>query len=96
MRSTSEQILLLLKSKGPASTRSLAEQLGVSRQGALQQPLVGRGDEKKGTNGFHGVSGGAVVVWGWAAQVAGPSQRALSWPRVGAARAIAGRWPLMR
>ena len=37
MRSTSEQILLLLKSKGPASTRSLAEQLGVSRQGALQQ-----------------------------------------------------------
>jgi len=37
MRSTSEQILLLLKSKGPASTRSLAEALGVSRQGALQQ-----------------------------------------------------------
>lgn len=37
MRSTSEQILMLLKSKGPASTRSLAEALGVSRQGALQQ-----------------------------------------------------------
>ena len=37
MRSTSEQILLLLKSKGPASTRSLADALGVSRQGALQQ-----------------------------------------------------------
>ena len=37
MRSTADQILLLLKSKGPAQTKALAEATGVSRQAARLQ-----------------------------------------------------------
>lgn len=37
MRSTSDQILLLLKSKGPAQTRAIAEAMGVTRQAARLQ-----------------------------------------------------------
>lgn len=37
MRSTADQILLLLKSKGPAQTKALAEAAGVTRQAARQQ-----------------------------------------------------------
>mgnify|MGYP001544449217 CR=1 FL=1 len=37
MRSTSDQILLLLKSQGPAQTKALAEAVGVTRQAARLQ-----------------------------------------------------------
>lgn len=37
MRSTADQILLLLKSKGPAQTKALAEATGVTRQAARLQ-----------------------------------------------------------
>lgn len=37
MRTTSDQILLLLKSKGPAQTKALAEAVGVTRQAARLQ-----------------------------------------------------------
>lgn len=37
MRSTSDQILLLLKSKGPAQTKAIAEAMGVTRQAARLQ-----------------------------------------------------------
>lgn len=45
MRSTSDQILLLLKSKGPAQTKALAEAVGVTRQAARLQmeKLAGEG-----------------------------------------------------
>src|SRR5688572_20487393 len=37
MRTTADQILLLLKSKGPAQTKGLAEAMGISRQAARFQ-----------------------------------------------------------
>lgn len=37
MRTTSDQILLLLKSKGPAQTKAIAEAMGVTRQAARLQ-----------------------------------------------------------
>ncbi|CAN7242473.1 transcriptional regulator [Phenylobacterium sp. LjRoot164] len=37
MHSTSDQILLLLKSKGPAQTKAIAEAMGVTRQAARLQ-----------------------------------------------------------
>lgn len=37
MRSTADQILLLLKSKGPAQTKALAEATGITRQAARLQ-----------------------------------------------------------
>ena len=37
MRSTSDQIMLLLKSKGPAQTKAVAEAMGVTRQAARLQ-----------------------------------------------------------
>lgn len=37
MRSTSDQILLLLKTKGPAQTKAVAEAMGVTRQAARLQ-----------------------------------------------------------
>ncbi len=37
MRTTSDQILLLLKTKGPAQTRAVAEAMGVTRQAARLQ-----------------------------------------------------------